>query len=183
LAQLAEMGVSIPDEFRGEMAMAGEWQVTSERIIDPTEGKEKKPEAIGFGVRKRTVPDDEEEAEAAETKKRRWGSTYRTHPGGDDDADLDALLNMSAAKGKQARADSDVNQELPEGASNESKPLLKVEAEFREDHKLSITRESSDGQVKLTDTLPALADVDIKNDSGSGNVVFKKRKAKNAHQK
>jgi hypothetical protein len=185
LAQLAEMGVSIPDEFRGEMAMAGEWQVTSERIIGPTEGKEKKPEAIGFGVRKRTVPDDEEEAEAIETKKRRWGSTYRTHPGGDDDADLDALLNNSTAKGKQASADSDVKQEPLEGASDESKPHPKVEAEFGEGHKPSIKREPSDGLVKLADTSPALADVDIKNetDSGAGNVVFKKRKAKNIRQK
>jgi hypothetical protein len=179
------MGVSIPDEFRGEMAMAGEWQVTSERIIDPTEGKEKKPEAIGFGVRKRTVPDDEEEAEAIETKKRRWGSTYRTHPGGDDDADLDALLNNSTTKGKQASADSDVKQEPLEGASDESKPHPKVEAEFGEGHKPSIKREPSDGQVKLADTSPALADVNIKNesDSGAGNVVFKKRKAKNIRQK
>lgn len=185
LAQLAEMGVSIPDEFRGEMAMAGEWQITSERIIDPTEGKEKKPEAIGFGVRKRTVPDDEEEAEAIETKKRRWGSTYRTHPGGDDDADLDALLNKSTVKGKQASADSDVKQEPLEGTGDEAKPLLKVDPEFSEDQILSIKGEPSDGLVKLPDTSPALADVDIKNetDSGAGNVVFKKRKAKKIRQK
>lgn len=59
LAQLAEMGVSIPEEFRPDMAMAGEWQVTSERIIEP-EG-EKKPDALALGVRKRAVEEEEEE--------------------------------------------------------------------------------------------------------------------------
>jgi hypothetical protein len=185
LAQLAEMGVSIPDEFRGEMAMAGEWQVTSERIIDPTESKEKKPEAIGFGVRKRTVPEDEEEAEAIKMKKRRWGSTYRTHPGGDDDADLDALLNRSTGKGNLASVDSGMKQESLEGTDDELKPLPKVEPELGEDQKPSIKREPSDGQVKLPDTSPTVADVDIKHetDAAAGNVVFKKRKAKNIRQK
>jgi hypothetical protein len=185
LAQLAEMGVSIPNEFRGEMAMAGEWQVTSERIIDPNESQDKKPDAIGFGVRKRVAPEDEEEAEAIETKKRRWGSTYRTHPGGDDDADLDTLLNKSTAKVRAASADTDVKQEAVESLGGEIKPLPGVEPDVALDQKPSIKREPSDGHVKLSDSSPTLADVNVKDepDAATGNVVFKKRKAKNIRQK
>ncbi len=185
LAQLAEMGVSIPDEFRGEMAMAGEWQVTSERIIDPNETIEKKPEATGFGVRKRVAPEDEEEAEAIETKKRKWGSIYRTHPGGDDDADLDALLNKSTAKSKLASAGTEVKQESLEGAGNEIKLLPKVDPDVGLEQKSSIKREPSEGQVTLPDSSPPLADVDIKEepDNAATNMVFKKRKAKNIGRK
>lgn len=92
------MGVSIPDEFRPEMAMAGEWQVTSERIIE-TEDGEKKPDALALGVRKRVL--DEEELEAAQVKKRRWGSTYKTYPAEEDNSDLDALLGNVTRKGKE----------------------------------------------------------------------------------
>jgi hypothetical protein len=72
LAQLAELGVSIPDGYRPDMAMAGEWQVTAERIIEPD--GEKKTDALALGVRKRVVEEDEGEVEV---KKRRWGSTYK----------------------------------------------------------------------------------------------------------
>lgn len=185
LAQLAEMGVSIPEEFRGEMAMAGEWQITSERIIEPTESREKKPEAIGFGVRKRTVPEDSEEAEAIEMKKRRWGSSYRTHPSDDDDVDLDALLNKTKTKGKLVPADSDVKQESLEGAGYDVKPFPNVESEIGEEQKPSIKREPSEGQVKSPQAPSAVADGDVKpeTDSAAGNVVFKKRKAKPIRQK
>jgi hypothetical protein len=184
LAQLAEMGVSIPEEFRGEMAMVGEWQVTSERIIEQSESSDKKPETIGFGVRKRAVPEEEEEAEAMETKRRRWSSTYRTHPG-DDDADLNALLSKTVAKRKMALADSDVKQEPLEGAGDDFKPLPKIDPEFGEEQKPTIKREPSDGQVKLPETPATLADVGIKpeTDSAAGNVIFKKRKAKPIRQK
>jgi hypothetical protein len=185
LAQLAEMGVSIPDEFRGEMAMAGEWQVTSERIIDPNASQDKKPEAIGFGVRKRVAPEDEEEAEAIETKKRRWGTTYRTHPGDDNCADLDALLNKSTANVKLASEDTYVKQEIVEGPAIEVKPLTSMESDVDLDQKPSIKREPSTAQVKLPDISQSQADVDVKDepDAAIGNVVFKKRKAKNIRQK
>lgn len=184
LAQLAEMGVSIPDEFRGEMAMAGDWQITSERIIDSTENKEKKPEAIGFGVRKRTVPDDGEEAEEMETKKGKWGLTYRTHPD-DDDPDIEALLSKSKSKGKLAAVDPDVKQGPLRNGGDDTKPPLKIEPEFGGDQKSSIKREPLDEQVKLPETTPSLTDIDIKHetDPATGNVIFKKRKAKNIRQK
>jgi len=185
LAQLAEMGISIPGELRSGMAMPGEWQVTSERIIDP-ENTEKKPEALALGVRKRVV--DEEEAELNEAKKRRWGSTYRTHPTEDRDDDLDALLSNATRKGKEPATKVEVKEEnkqeisepQPEDCSDakgDTKPFDIAEP-------AEVKRELSDGDTKAIDSLPPIEDVKQEADEQSGTgVVFKKRKAKNIRQK
>ncbi|KAN0117676.1 hypothetical protein V8E51_003653 [Hyaloscypha variabilis] len=182
LAQLAEMGISIPDEFRPEMAMAGEWQVTSERIIEPEDG-EKKPDALALGVRKRVL--DEDEVEAAEVKKRRWGSTYKTHPTEEDDGDLDALLGNVTRKGKEPAMKTEVKEEVKE----EDKGIPQVEDQpaimqgFEEQKPAELKREPSDGGI--SSAIPLL-DSDLKHEgeepAGPG-VVFKKRKAKNIRQK
>ncbi|KAK4128063.1 ankyrin [Parathielavia appendiculata] len=39
LEQLAELGVNIPTELRGSMAMPGEWTVTATKVIEPSGGK------------------------------------------------------------------------------------------------------------------------------------------------
>ena len=107
LQQLADMGVAVPDDFRGEMAMAGEWQTTSQTVIydNPSEEKVKKEEEIeepkagvlNFGVRKRKVERlDEEEGSTAYGSRPSWGSVRRAYPGSAGDADnLDALLKNS----------------------------------------------------------------------------------------
>jgi hypothetical protein len=186
LAQLAEMGVSIPDEFRPDMAMAGEWQVTSERIVEADEG-EKKPEARALGVRKR-VP-DEEEAEEIETKKRRWGSTYRTHPAEEDNGDLDGLLSNATRKSKgpavKFEVKGEAKQECEEiknepgadeiDAPTELSPMDAAKEPW-------IKRELSDGEA----VLPAAMEGDLKQEGEeqtAAGVVFKKRKAKNFRQK
>jgi hypothetical protein len=189
LAQLAEMGVSIPDEFRPEMAMAGEWQVTSERIIEPEDG-EKKPDALALGVRKRVL--DEEELEAAEAKKRRWGSTYRTHPTEEDNGDLDTLLGNVTRKGKESAAKTEakdeVKQEIKEGPEAGG---VQVDGQEAFSHGLEdsnppgIKREPSDGENLISSTLPRL-DSNLKqevDEPTAPGVVFKKRKAKNIRQK
>lgn len=182
LTQLAEMGISIPDEFRPDMAMAGEWQVTSERIID-SEDSEKKPEALALGVRKR-VP-DEDELEAAEAKKRRWGSTYKSHPTEEDNGYLDALLGNVTRKGKLHAMKTESQEEVKE--------RIKGEPEIDDQSAISqgpegpksagIKREPSDGEVPPI--IPPL-DSDLKpegEEPANPGVVFKKRKAKNIRQK
>ncbi|CAK7242779.1 MAG: hypothetical protein STHCBS139747_004280 [Sporothrix thermara] len=71
LEQLAELGVSIPDAFRPDLAMAGDWTVTETRVVevqDDGSGDVKKGAATrSFGVRKRP----------------------RGNPGDDDDDDDD----------------------------------------------------------------------------------------------
>ena len=191
LAQLAEMGVSIPNEFRPDMAMAGEWQVTAERVLDQY-GEEQRPDALALGVRKRAV--EEEEEEAAEVKKRRWGTAIRTHPGEEDDGDLDALLSAGIRKGKgsatKAEVKEEVKQEIKEQPESKAIPGGEVGSIPRNDDlrkQPGIKREQSDEETALETGVPAL-DLGVKQEgeeqsmAGTG-VIFKKRKAKNIRQK
>jgi hypothetical protein len=181
MAQLAEMGISIPDEFRPDMAMAGEWQVTSERIIEAEDG-EKKPDALALGVRKRVL--DEDELEAAEAKKRRWGSTYKSHPTEEGNGDLDALLGNVTRKGKEEAMKMGVAREVKEEIKGEPEVdnQLAVPQGFQEQNAAGIKREPSDGEIPPP--IPLL-DSDLKQgeEAATQGVVFKKRKAKNIRQK
>jgi hypothetical protein len=189
LAELAELGVSVPDDFRGGLAMAGEWQVTSERIIDPEHDKEKRPEALGIGVRKRPVKaeDEDAEAEAVDRKRTRWGAVYRTHPG-DDDADLDALLNNTAGR---LGSRSGVKHDEAEGLY--VRPDPGIDGVKEEDSTPNLKSEPSFGEVKLSEAPHAAADMEVKADPDPttgpdpdpslDTVLFKKRKAKCIRQK
>ncbi|KAG4441680.1 hypothetical protein IFR05_002814 [Cadophora sp. M221] len=189
LAQLAEMGVTIPSEFRSDMAMPGEWQVTAERVIDP-EGTEKKPEAMALGVRKREV--DDEEAELNEAKKRRWGSTYRTHPTEEGDDDLDALLSNATRKGKDPATKVEAKEEVKKEPMEETnEPKIEEPSSNPTEVPQSVNstpagfkRELSDGETKGLESLPPIEGVEQEPEEQSGpGVVFKKRKAKNIRQK
>jgi hypothetical protein len=182
LAQLAELGVSIPDEFRGDMALAGEWQVTEERIINPTQG-EKNPDAVALGIRKRSAPGDEDEMMDAEIKRKRYGSSYRTYPTSGDDGDLDALLSNPIGKTKlpapqEIKAEADSDQKPVKMESTETKPV-KDEPDI-----IAIKREPSE-ETKPLSVHDKVEDAHIKADP-DGSVpgfVFKKRKAKNIRHK
>lgn len=185
MAQLAELGVSLPDEFRSEMAMPGEWQVTSERIID-SESTEKKPEALALGIRKREVGEEEEELN--EAKKRRWGSTYRTHPTAEEDVDLDVLLNNVTRKGKEPATKVEVKEEvkpiLPEVNVSEGVAQGSGPEGVDTPQPAGIKKEPSDGEAKVVDFLPSIDGVKQEGEEPSApGVVFKKRKAKNIRQK
>ncbi|TGO89103.1 hypothetical protein BPOR_0125g00110 [Botrytis porri] len=176
LAQLAELGVSVPDEFRSDLAMAGKWQVTSERVIDDGSG-EVKPDALALGVRKREAEDEDEEAR--EARKRRWGIAIRTYPTENNDDDLDALLNHSS-KGKGP----DVKPETNDGTN------IKMEKKPEEGVELPVDSKKEEPVVK-----PETEDdlqIDIKqipeateqtSEPAASGVVFKKRKAKNIRQR
>ncbi|EMD00713.1 hypothetical protein BAUCODRAFT_180484 [Baudoinia panamericana UAMH 10762] len=106
--QLLALGVQLPEDLKREVTGVGEWQTVSERVIETEltpvmsadvkkqEDDEKddvKPEAIGRGVRKRTADDDTEDAVS---KRRPWGSSMKSYPGGGgtaDNANLDELLS------------------------------------------------------------------------------------------
>jgi hypothetical protein len=170
MTQLAELGISIPDEFRPDLAMAGEWQVTSERVIEPEEG-EKRPEALALGVRKRQA--DEEDEDELEAKKRRWGSHYKSHPIQEDDGNLDALLSDAAWKGKP-----EVKNESKDGVKKEQ-----TEASFILDDKTTIKTEASEEELAIPTDIPGLEDKTKQDDAVAPGIVFKKRKAKHIRQK
>jgi hypothetical protein len=183
LAQLAEMGVAIPDEFRPDMAMVGQWQVTSERIIE-SDGK-KKPDSLALGVRKREVGDEDEEE--LEAKRRRWGSAYRSHPTEEDDGDLDALLSNATRKGAESVAKTDpsvgfkIEIKKESGLNEVPAPAVpdlpvKVEIEIPD-----IKKEPSDGELPSVPSLDAIPKQE--EEEAAPGIVFKKRKAKKIRQK
>jgi hypothetical protein len=94
MTRLAEMGVAIPEEFRGEMALAGEWQIISEKPIQPRVKEGVTPSTLNIGVRKRKSEEQEEEHEEVNEKvvKKVWGSATRHYPNTGGGEDLDALL-------------------------------------------------------------------------------------------
>ena len=198
LAQLAEMGVAIPEDFRREMAIAGDWQTTSERLVYENDSVKKeevedaKPGGLNVGVRKRKFDGREEEEEAGETVVRRgWGSTIRAYPGqGGDEEDLSILLKST----KRATRDGEGLQTLgtrrpsqPEQAEGsvaikESQPGLGSPA---------IKKEVSVDSGGVADTIPSEAAVveappeslKQEEDLPDSGVVFKKRKTKPIRQR
>lgn len=187
LAQLAEMGVSIPDEFKPDMAMAGEWTVTKETVLEAN--GERKTEAVALGVRKRE-PNDEEQEEA-EIKKKRWGSKFRSHPVDEDEGDLDALLDQAMAKPlkpvevavvapkfEMKMTKSNIKVESPpDTATNETeKEIPKAEEEVKKEFPNALADIPTLGTAEET---PKQED----DEEVPTGVVFKKRKAKNIRQK
>lgn len=176
LAQLAELGVSVPDEFRSDLAMAGEWQVTSERVIDDGSG-ETKPDALALGVRKREAEDEDEEAK--EAKKRRWGTAIRTYPTENNDDDLDALLSHNS-KGKGP----DVKPETNDGISikTETKPEEAAEPSLNSGKQEPVVKPEIEENVEI-DIKQIPEATEQNSEPAASGVVFKKRKAKNIRQR
>lgn len=195
--QLAALGVAMPDDFRPEMAMAGEWTVTSTKIIEdkpPAADLDETKETTATGVRKREITEEEEEENEAIQKlfkkPRRWGRDTRTAPQ-EDDAELDALLsgsiltNQGSSRNgeiKAEEADSDVKAELKtevkaEVKDEDSEPI-KQEPDT-EPQGLSI---STDAEDTKPDPM-VKAEVKTENDTGATPIVFKKRKPKGVRQK
>ncbi|KAI0968116.1 hypothetical protein F4678DRAFT_202699 [Xylaria arbuscula] len=187
--QLAEMGIDVPTELRRDMALAGEWSITSTRVIDDApkpddenDGgnvKPTNPDAVATGVRKRPKQESEDEKEEMEEKvqalfkkPRRWGRD--TKHGGEDDAELDALLSAPLTK-----------------------PLKKEEEEaeppvIKEEIHPHIKKEESETDGLLPDAVkPVIGEqsegTSVKEDPDKEPsepvVVFKKRKPKNIRQK
>lgn len=129
MAQLAEMGVAIPDEYRGDMALAGEWQTLSETKIDDLEGAAK---SVGVRKRRHDGEEDDEEDEGGNPSERLvskgWGSRMRSYPGAQNDAneELDALLastkELKKPKTPAVNPDSEefkpIEEQKPELASS-----------------------------------------------------------------
>lgn len=163
MEQLAAMGVAIPEEYRRDMSIQGEWATVSEtpvysRPVKSTSDDEDEDEDTkAFGVRKRKLNDEEEQDLKLAPKA--WGSRLKSYPGASVNAeeDLDALLSGATTK-KEVKS--------------ESSDLLKKE-----------------GDLETTDTIASVPDIAEAASAESGvkaepkqeqdaPVVFKKRKSK-----
>lgn len=176
MAQLAEMGIAIPDEFRGEMAMAGEWQTVSERpVVDSRDNEPGESSALSIGVRKRKHEGEDEEEAEVKAPRKVWGSTTKEYPVGQDDEDLDALLESTKnLKGKKSVPEAEKVKTEPEEPDvpikRESTP---PPAEEAGGHPPSIKKEDSFQGVP--ESIPEAKDEEQETVPG---VVFKKRKPK-----
>ncbi|KAL4913691.1 hypothetical protein BDW62DRAFT_159368 [Aspergillus aurantiobrunneus] len=133
MAQLAEMGVAIPDAYRGDMALAGDWHTVSEKVVRPEEEGEKQP-TLGVRKRKHDLDVDEEEEEAKREAERfvskGWGSATRRYPGAreDEDEDLDALL-ASTKEVKKTKDSGTAEAEVPQkGEPSDGAPVKEEES-------------------------------------------------------
>ncbi|KAK2755955.1 hypothetical protein FQN54_005752 [Arachnomyces sp. PD_36] len=199
VAQLAEMGVAVPQEFRGEMALAGDWQTISERTIEG-DGKDGEGSGINIGVRKRKYEGQEEEEEAGErVVKKGWGSTTRKYPGfQEEDEDLDALLKTTTAvngrktgrpaiKAESQPADATVKSEKVEGAEDETSSVIKKEESGSGVGSWIPENKSPEAGAAIKAEDPGETDVppEVAKESSEGQaagVVFKKRKPKHARK-
>lgn len=198
LEQLALMGVNIPTELRPEMAMAGEWTVTSTRIIKGSEQEESDKgsiEARAAGVRKREREQTEEEREGEETmqslfkKPKKWGR-IRDMPT-DEDAELDELLGGTLIKPKREY------RKEPKSEEGEKKPKIEAEDTDAQTPALSnsipyerakispplIERGSGEDPGGIADKAPPLSEATDAVKGAEPAVVFKKRKPKSVRQK
>ncbi|KAI1798705.1 hypothetical protein F4811DRAFT_165793 [Daldinia bambusicola] len=190
--QLAEMGIDVPTELRREMAMAGEWTVTSKRIIDDTpkgDESDTKPQnidAIASGVRKRPKPegeaDEEEEEKAIKSlfkKPKKWGRDTKHAP--EDDAELDALLSSALTKPLKSEDNpqqpSEEKADLPSETKENPLPNIKKEEMADGEALWSIKSEPQESHKDM----PVKQEDDTEN--GPSPVVFKKRKPKNIRQR
>lgn len=190
-AQLAEMGVSIPDEFRGELSMAGEWQTTSVKVIEPENGDSAKrgkgKESVGIGVRKRKMEgrDDEEDGEHGHEPERfvskTWGQRTREYPGAQgDDEDLDALLETTknVKKAKPSGPD-DGNTETEDPKEETGDAPDPTQGKDGDDSADVVSKLEEKSQVKEEGPSDAAASaVKGEPEEPESGVVFKKRKPK-----
>ncbi|KAI9038065.1 putative formin binding protein [Aspergillus affinis] len=169
MAQLAEMGVAIPQEYRGDMSLAGEWQTVSEKVIDG-------PSKPSLGVRKRKHEEPDEEEEEAKKEAERfvskpWGSRTRQYPGAQDDTDLDALLASTKDIKKNKPSAPDAPAEGDDTEVSKTPEKTEGEAANPETDQPSHTKE----EQPPTASVP---EVKTEPEEAAGGVVFKKRKPK-----
>lgn len=175
MAQLAEMGIAVPEEFRGDMALTGDWQTVSQRVMRTEDDEVPDRSGLSVGVRKRKHEGDGED-EDQETKmfvSKGWGSTIREYPGAQDDEDLDALLESTKDIKKKKPVTSDtVGQE----GSGVEAPIKREEEENPpESDEPSQPKEEPPAADRPSDA-PVKSETD--GPAPAPEVVFKKRKPK-----
>lgn len=188
--QLAEMGVAMPSDIRPEMAMPGEWTVTSTKVIDEKD-RFKKPESLATGVRKREVTENEKDEEDAVQKlfkkPKRWGRDSKNILAGDD-AELDALLSGTAIPLKNDGAVK------PEQSVENHADESGVKEEIKEEDGVKDEPDTAAGGLSDAAVKTEVPDAPVKQEgegeggdgadqAGPAPVMFKKRKPKGLRAK
>lgn len=192
--QLAALGVALPQAFRGDLAMPGEWSVTTttvvrEEVENGDDGEKTKSKTKGIHKRERTDEEREHE-EAVEglfKKPRRWGRDT-AHAGGEASVELDALL--SGGLGLVANNKKEEGEEIPAKAEAKDgrvkeegdQPVIKKEASTEADQD-TIPAHVPVAVVKVDVSVIKTEDGEASQAANLPAVAFKKRKPKNIRQK
>ena len=198
IKQLAEMGVVVPDEFRKEMAMTGEWEIVSQKAIgaeDPEVVKHEsgdskqdiKSEApLNVGVKRRRVEGQDEMEEAGErVAKKGWGGTTRGWSDLNEELDLESLMGKGDTERPVKTEEDAATEQTTTSTLNPPQPLSDTTSNSESTPRLK----KEDSQSAL----PTLGDMPTHNaaspikhetketlDSG---IIFKKRKPKPVRQR
>ncbi|CAG8000054.1 unnamed protein product [Penicillium olsonii] len=174
IAQLAEMGVAVPEEYRADMALAGEWQTTSETRVEPRQGLEGPTKSIGVRKRKHDGEEDEDEPAPEMVVNKGWGSRLKQYPGAQDDRDLDDLL-ASAKDIKMTRTFIP----KPEVVEDETAPEEPARVTVKEDDPPKVEEQVKVEPGSQPEAAPETETKEnSQNEDAAPSVVFKKRKAK-----
>ena len=151
MAKLVEMGVAVPEEYRAELAMAGDWRAVSEAqpglaSVNNSEVDESKTSSLT--KRKHTnEKQDAFESDYNDTGKNKWGSTIKQYPGWHEDEDIDLITGTELS------------------LVNEAAPVQpKVKNEIEEDQTAIVQEGMAAEQTEVT--------------GPNNSVMFKKRKKK-----
>ncbi|CAI7568989.1 unnamed protein product [Penicillium glandicola] len=179
MAQLVAMGVAVPQEFRADMALAGDWQTTSETIIETKQGLEGPTKSVG--IRKRKLEGEEEEDEHAPEPivNKGWGSRMRQYPGAPEDEGLDDLLasTKDIKRAKTFIPKVEVNEQ--ETATEQPTATIKTE-----DAPSKPEAQETNESIEVKTEEPAQSAVEpvieekAQSEDAAPGVVFKKRKPK-----
>ncbi|CAK7267434.1 hypothetical protein SEPCBS119000_002546 [Sporothrix epigloea] len=206
MEQLADLGISIPESFRPELAMAGDWTVTETRIVEVQEegGDAVKGEAtrsVGVRKRPRVNPDDNDDEGRANhegdvsnfengldaavqglfKRPRQWGRGAAAAGGSggasNDAGDLDSLLSKAVEKPAAA-----TKKEAAQKTKREPHDDIKKEdlsSALNENAAQSVPVPLSIKQEPDTENSSGLMSAD---DNGTPSsepaIMFKRRKAK-----
>ncbi|KAF9740739.1 hypothetical protein PMIN03_008625 [Paraphaeosphaeria minitans] len=171
--QLAAMGIAVPDEAQGGMALKGEWTVVKEEVVGSVD-QDGEFKVLNKGVRKRKVDEAEEERELAGetiTRKKGWGQKYKSLPGkGGDDDDIEALFKKGKTNinDEEVALKTEVKEENAVKGEAESQPLADIPTEEEAAAKQKAERDA--------DAAAALVKVEEEESGSTPAVVFKKRR-------
>lgn len=184
LEELAGLGVAMPTEVRSDMAMAGEWTVTSTRVIEER-GEEEEVKRKAVGVRKREVTEEEREEEEAVRglfkKRKGWGRDTKRMPG-EKDKELEELLSGDLGS-------KEVKTEVKNEGGDAKVKLEVKEEEIKKEEgdEPAVKTEEGEPAIKTENGeeagLPSEPKETAENPAPAPAPVFKKRKAKNIRQK
>lgn len=116
----------MPDSARANVAMPGDWQTLSRKVV--TEPADVVDDKLNIGVRKRKFENQDEEEEASEAVVRRgWGSTTKTYPTSTATSEgLDSLLASSLFNKKKVKKEEQDTKEIPDADNKKIIPSAAV---------------------------------------------------------